>query len=98
MSQGKRRLTSQLKQREQIGPLSFFSSSSQWIGSCQPTPRGLPHELSGKESACDAGDEGLILGFKGSPGEGHDNPLQYSCLENHGPRSIWGYSPWGHKE
>ena len=30
---------------------------------------------------------------------GHDNPLQYSCLENsHGQRSLVGYSPWGHKE
>ena len=28
------------------------------------------------------------------PGGGHDNPLQYSCLENpHGPRSLAGYSP-----
>ena len=33
------------------------------------------------------------------PGGGHDNPLQYSCLENpHGQRSLVGYSPWGHKE
>ena len=29
-----------------------------------------------------------------SPGEGHGNPLQYSCLENpHGQRSLVGYSP-----
>ena len=34
-----------------------------------------------------------------SPRGGHGNPLQYSCLENpHGPRSLAGYSPWGHKE
>ena len=34
-----------------------------------------------------------------SPGAGHGNPLQYSCLENpHGQRSLVGYSPWGHKE
>ena len=26
------------------------------------------------------------------------NTLQYSCLENHGQRSLAGYSPWGHKE
>ena len=33
------------------------------------------------------------------PGGGHDNPLQYSHLENpHGQRSLVGYSPWGHKE
>ena len=30
-----------------------------------------------------------------SPGEGHGNPLQYSCLENpHGLRSLVSYSPW----
>ena len=29
-----------------------------------------------------AGDLGLIPGLGGSPGEGHGNPLQYSCLEN----------------
>ena len=34
-----------------------------------------------------------------SPGGGHGNPLQFSCLENpHGQRSLAGYSPWGHKE
>ena len=35
-----------------------------------------------KESACHAGDQGLIPGLGGSPGEGNSNPLQYSCLEN----------------
>ena len=39
-----------------------------------------------------------ILWDERSPGEGHDNPLQYSCLENpRGLRSLEGYSPWGHK-
>ena len=37
----------------------------------------------GKVSACDAGDPGSISGSGTSPGEGNDNPLQYSCLENH---------------
>ena len=39
----------------------------------------------GKESACNAGgtgDRGLIPGWGRSPGRGHGNPLQYSCLEN----------------
>ena len=36
----------------------------------------------GKESACSAGDPGLIPGSGRSPGEGNDNPFQYSCLEN----------------
>ena len=39
------------------------------------------------------------LGWEDSPGGGHDNPLQYSYLENpHGQRSLVGSSPWGHKE
>ena len=45
------------------------------------------------------GDVGSILGLGRSPGGGHGNSLQYSCLENpHGQRSLVGYSPWGHKE
>ena len=49
-----------------------------------PTPlcHGLPWWLSGKESACNAGDLGLIPGLGRSRGGGHGNPLQYSCLEN----------------
>ena len=35
----------------------------------------------GKESACNAGDVGLIPGLGRSPVGGHGNPLQYSCLE-----------------
>ena len=30
-----------------------------------------------------AEDAGLIPGFQRSPGEGNDNPFQYSCLENY---------------
>ena len=45
------------------------------------------------------GELGLIPGLGRSPGEGHGNPLQYSCLENpHGQRSLAGYSPWDHQE
>ena len=35
-----------------------------------------------KESACSAGDPGSTPGLERSPGEGNDNPLQNSCLEN----------------
>ena len=35
-----------------------------------------------KESACNAGDPGLIPGSGRSSGEGNGNPLKYSCLEN----------------
>ena len=43
----------------------------------------------GKESACDAGDLGLILGSGICPGEGSGCPLQYSCLENPMDRGAW---------
>ena len=40
-----------------------------------------------------------IPGLGRSPGGGHGNPLQYSCLDSpHGQRSLAGYSPWGHKQ
>ena len=52
-----------------------------------------------KESACNARDLGSTPGLGRSPGEGHGNSLQYSCLENPcGKRSLVGYSPQGHKE
>ena len=43
----------------------------------------------GKESACNAGDSGLIPGLGRSPGEGKGNPLQYSCLKNSMDRGAW---------
>ena len=59
----------------------------------------FPGGPDGKKSTCSAGDLGSIPGLGRSPGGGHGNPLQYSCLENpHGQRSLAGYSPWGHKE
>ena len=52
-----------------------------------------------KKSTFNAGYLGLIPGLERSPGEGHGNPLQYSCLENpHEQRSLTDNSPWGHKE
>ena len=60
---------------------------------------GFPGGSDGKESACSAGDLGLIHSLGRSPGGGHGNPLQYSCLENpHGQRSLAGYGLWGHKD
>ena len=44
--------------------------------------------LSGKESACNAGDPGLTPG-SGSLGEGNGSPLQYFCLENPMGRGAW---------
>ena len=41
------------------------------------------------ESACNAGDLGLIPGLGRSTGEGNGNPLQYSCLEDPMDRGAW---------
>jgi len=42
-----------------------------------------------KESACNAGDPGSFPGWGRSPGAGHGNRLQYSCLENPMDRGAW---------
>ena len=50
-------------------------------------------------NAGDARDMGSIPGSGRSPGEGHGNSIQYSCLENHhGQSSLAGDSPWASKE
>ena len=60
---------------------------------------GSPGGSDGKESACNVGDLGSISGLGRSSGAGHDNLLQYSCLENpHGERSLAGYRPRGPTE
>ena len=43
---------------------------------------GFPSSSVSKESACNAGDPGLIPGLGRSPKKGNGNALQYSCLEN----------------
>ena len=53
---------------------------------------GLPGGSVGKETAYNAGDArdmGSIPGLGRSPGGGHGNPLQYSCLENPMDRGAW---------
>ena len=53
----------------------------------------------GKESACNAGNLGSIPRLGKPPARGHDNPLQYPCLENpYGQGNLVGCSPQGHKE
>ena len=56
----------------------------------------------GKESFCNAGytgDAGSIPESGRSPGGGHGNPLQCSCLENPIDRgACWATQSWGCKE
>ena len=49
----------------------------------------LPAGSDGKEFTCKMGDLGLIPRLGRSPGGGHSNPLQYSCLENPMDRGAW---------
>ena len=51
-----------------------------------------------KNLPANAGDSGSIPESGRSLGEGNDNSLRYSCLENSRQRSLAGYSPWGCKE
>ena len=61
-----------------------------------PVFLGFSGDSDGKQSACNVGDLGLIPGLGRSPGGGHGNPLQYSCLENpQGQRSLAGSCLWG---
>ena len=50
----------------------------------------FPGGSDGKESACNAGNVGLIPGLGRSPGEGKGYPLQYSGFD-----SWVGKIPWG---
>ena len=50
---------------------------------------GLPCSSKGKESACNAENQGSIQGLESSSGEGNGNPLQYSRLENSMDREAW---------
>ena len=59
--------------------------------------RGFPGDSEGKVPACSAGDLGSIPGSGRSSGEGHGNPLRYSCMENPMDGETW-YIPWGHRE
>ena len=57
----------------------------------------FPGGSDGKESACNAGDPGLIPGLCRSPGEGSGYPLQYSFLENSMDRGAWQVAVHGVK-
>ena len=50
---------------------------------------GFPGGSDSKGSTCNEGDLGSIPGSGRSPRKGHDNSLQYSCLENPMDRGAW---------
>ena len=60
-----------------------------WIWVHLGGTRGFPGSSEGAESACNAGDLGLVPESGRSSGEGNSNLLQYSCLENPMDRGAW---------
>ena len=80
--------------------LELQHQSFQWIFrtdflkeilSLTPYNLGIPQWLSSKDPPANAGDvrdTGSIPGLGISPGGGHGNPLQYSCLENSMYRGV----------
>ena len=62
-------------------------------------PGSFPGSSVGKESACNAGDQGLIPGLGRSPREGkYSNTPIFLPRESRGQRSLVGYCPRGHTE
>ena len=82
-----------------FSPLSLLQTPCKFlINPCHTLncPSWSPSGWDGKEFASNMGNLGSIPRLGRSPGGGHGNPLQYSCLENpHGLRSLAGYSPRG---
>ena len=71
-----------------LGKLDIYMQKSE-IRTLPNATLGFPGGSLSKESACNAGDLSPIPGLGRSPGEGHGNPLQYSCLENPMNRGAW---------
>ena len=94
-----RDLQEQFKNSPSYYPFSFILPNYFWPSKgCLSGPSHFLANLAsqvfsggsdGKEFACNAGDLGSISGSGRSPGGGHGNPLQYSCLENSMDRGAW---------
>ena len=72
----------------QFGSNKIFLSLF-WASQVELVVKNLP------ANAGDVRDTGLIPGLGRSPGGGHGNPLQYSCLEN--PMDRWAWRVTGHR-
>ena len=76
---------------------TFYAGGSHYVSALSEKTDllsiGLPQWLSNEEFAynvVNTGDAGLIPGSRKSPGGGHGNLPQYSCLENPIDRGSWG--------
>ena len=75
-------------QEVMLGKLDTYMQKSE-IRTLPNATLGFPGGSVSKESACNADDLSPIPGLGRSPGGGHGNPLQYSCLENPMDRGAW---------
>ena len=86
-----------------LSSLSHLQAPSDVFAGHQRAPQGFPGGSVGKESSCNAGDKGSILGSGRSPGilamprKWQPNPV-FLPGKFHGQRSLVGYCPWGRKE
>ena len=65
---------------------------AQWLRQCTANPWGIPGGASGKDPACQCRrpKRWALCPWVGKiPCRGHDNPLQYTCLENPMDRGAW---------
>ena len=88
-------------QRKGLQFASYWNNPGEkqwWLGSADSSERlnqlrhiksGSPGDSDSKESACNVGDLGLVLGSGRSPAEGNGNPLQYPYLENAWNKGAW---------
>ena len=80
----------QLQRRHYPGAVSPPPlSSCQALSTVFMCIRAFSDGSAGKETACNAGDVSLIPGSGRSPGGGHGNPRQYSCLKNPMDWEAW---------
>ena len=66
----------------QVGALHIFGCASECVPALLKDGTNGSRWLSGKESACNAGDPGSISGSGRSLGDRNGNLPQYSCLGN----------------
>ena len=75
--------------RESDSPRLFLSYAPQLSRGQYPGFPGGTMVENPPANAGDATDVGPITGLASSPGGGHGNPLQYSCLRNPMDRGTW---------
>ena len=95
MQNYKATLENSLEVSYEINYITYYSiqHAQFWFlpSECKPVSakRPFPGGSGGKESACNAGNPDSIPRLGRSLGEGNDNPLHYSCLENSMDRGAW---------